>query len=103
MLYPVAGFGRYELPFSYIANERYTSQAPACHGPISLCWGRSLLDAAFVRRDAELYFRASINARCDSFLCMCTMNAIAKSGVARLTIGIDTKAAMNKPAVNTAV
>jgi hypothetical protein len=32
---------------------------------------------------------------------MCTMNAIANSGVARLTIGIDTKAAMNMPATKT--
>ena len=32
---------------------------------------------------------------------MCTMNAMPNSGVARLTIGIDTNAAMNRPAMNT--
>src|SRR6185503_405075 len=37
----------------------------------------------------------------DSRLCMWTMKAMPNSGVARLTIGIDTKAAMNRPAVNT--
>ena len=37
----------------------------------------------------------------DSRLCMWTMNAMPNSGVARLTIGIETKAAMNRPAVNT--
>ena len=41
--------------------------------------------------------------RCDSFLCMWTMSAIANSGVARFTIGIDTNAAINRPAVNTVV
>ena len=30
-------------------------------------------------------------------LCRCTMNAMANIGVARLTIGIETKAAMNRP------
>ena len=34
-------------------------------------------------------------------LCMWTMKAMPNSGVARLTTGIDTKAAMNRPAVNT--
>ena len=32
---------------------------------------------------------------------MCTIIAMPNSGVARLTIGIDTKAAMNEPAVKT--
>src|SRR5215471_6970744 len=32
-----------------------------------------------------------------NLLCRCTMSAMAKSGVARLTIGIETKAAMNRP------
>ena len=32
---------------------------------------------------------------------MCTMNAMPNNGVARLTIGIDTKAAMNRPARKT--
>ena len=36
-----------------------------------------------------------------SFLCMCTMNAVPNSGVARLRIGIDTKAAMKAPASTT--
>ena len=36
-----------------------------------------------------------------SRLCMWTMKAMPNSGVARLTIGIDTKAAMNSPAVKT--
>ena len=37
----------------------------------------------------------------DRRLCMCTMNAMPNKGVARLTIGIDTKAAMNMPATKT--
>ena len=37
----------------------------------------------------------------DRRLCMWTMNAIPNSGVARLTIGIETNAAMISPAVNT--
>jgi hypothetical protein len=36
-------------------------------------------------------------------LWMWTMSAVPNSGVARLRIGIDTKAAMNRPAVNTVV
>jgi 5-methyltetrahydropteroyltriglutamate--homocysteine methyltransferase len=34
-----------------------------------------------------------------SRLCTCTISAMANSGVARLTIGIETKAAMNRPAI----
>jgi hypothetical protein len=37
----------------------------------------------------------------DRRLCICTMNAMPNSGVARLTIGIDTNAAMNMPATKT--
>ena len=41
------------------------------------------------------------DARPDSRLCMCTMNAVPNSGVARLRIGIDTNAARNSPARKT--
>src|SRR5262249_43319097 len=34
-------------------------------------------------------------------LCTCTMKAVPNTGVAKLTIGIDTKPAMNRPATNT--
>jgi len=37
----------------------------------------------------------------DRRLCMWTMKAMPNSGVARLTIGIETNAAMKRPAVNT--
>ncbi len=38
-----------------------------------------------------------------SRLCTCTINAMANSGVARLTIGIETKAAMIRPPIYTVV
>src|SRR5204863_8294152 len=37
----------------------------------------------------------------ESRLCMWTMKAMPNSGVARLTIGIETNAAIKRPAVNT--
>ena len=56
-----------------------------------------------VRRDAvsEVAITATGYSLRASRLCTCTISAMPNSGVARLTIGIDTKAAMNMPATKT--
>ncbi len=48
---------------------------------------------------AALYGFPGMTRYLPNRLCRCTINAMANSGVARLTIGIDTKAAMNRPPI----
>ena len=50
------------------------------------------------RRPRPASARGTSTRRCDSRLCMCTIIAIANSGVARLTIGIETNIAIRRPA-----
>lgn len=54
---------------------------------------------ATVARTFLDYFlaRCAVNFVPPIRLCTCTMNAMAKSGVAKLTIGIETNAAMTNP------
>jgi hypothetical protein len=62
---------------------------------------RRLLDLVCGQRNVarnQAAFR-EINARPPTRLCTCTMRHMANSGVARLTIGIDTNAAINSPAI----
>ncbi len=89
-----------------ILHGRYTCLArkPLCEKCIiaDLCrWpGKTVRPARLRGRDQRT---SIIEGRLpDSFLCMCTIIAMPNSGVARLTIGIDTKAAISRPAVNTA-
>jgi hypothetical protein len=59
--------------------------------------GRGLRAAAEIARN-QAAFR-EISARLPTRLCTCTIRLMANNGVARLTIGIDTKAAINNPAI----
>src|ERR1019366_5670992 len=47
------------------------------------------------------HFVWNSTSRCDSRLCTCTIIAMANSGVARLTIGIETNTAISRPARKT--
>ena len=100
-----AGDGVRSMPRSPI---RAWSTSRSMRPPSHHCGGRG---AAKVRgnivADRDVDFTRALlldqrrRAAAESRLCMCTMKAVPNSGVARLRIGIDTKAAMNRPARNT--
>ena len=71
-------------------SRRFAATSPASGG------------GAVARSERQPYVCSIKSRRAPaSFLCMCTMNAMPNSGVAKLRIGIDTKAAMSAPASTT--